>query len=83
MDVKLIVVESAIKWLVGGDLLEFVKDAVAKVNDASLSGAEKREAVFAESKEMFADFASVFISLAIEVAVILLRAELETDTAES
>ena len=82
MDVKLIVVESAIKWLVGGDLLEFVKDAVAKVNDASLSGQEKRDAVLAEAKEMFSDFASVFISLAIEVAVILLRAELE-DEAEA
>ena len=79
MDVKLIVVESAIKWLVGGDLLEFVKNAVAKINDAALSGAEKRDAVLAEAKQFFADFSTVFISLAIEVAVILLRAQIAED----
>lgn len=77
MDVKLVVVESAIKWLVGGELLEFIKDAVAQINDDEMPGAEKRKYVLNEAKKIFVSASSVFIGLAIEIAVILLRDELE------
>ena len=79
MDIKLIVIERAVKWLVGGDLFAFVQEAVREVNDHNLSGEEKREAVQIMAKELFNNFGVVFINLAIEVAVLLLTAELSEE----
>jgi len=77
MEIKLVVIESAIKWLVGGNLLEFVKKAVASINDESIPNEEKRAWVIKEAKAFFATTGTLFISIALEVAVLLLRAELE------
>ena len=79
MDIKLIVVERAVKWLVGGDLFTFVQEAVQEVNNYNLSGSEKREAVQIMAKELFSNFGVIFINLAIEVAVLLLTAELSKE----
>lgn len=79
MDWKLIIVDRAVKWLVGGDLLTFIKDAVLKINDESISGDEKRQAVQDGAKRLFSDVGVIFINLAIEIAVILLRAQLNKE----
>ena len=76
MNIKLIVVEKAIKWLVGGDLLKFIKEAVAEINDANVSGEDKRLAVQMMAKEFFSNSGVIFVNIAIEIAVLLLKAQL-------
>lgn len=76
MSIKLIVLERAVKWLVGGELLSFVNSAVIEVNREDISGSEKRAIVYNKAKELFTGFASVFINLAIEVSVVILMAKI-------
>ena len=79
MEIKLIVLEKVVKWITGGALLDFVKRSVALVNNDDISGEEKRALVIKNAKEMFTGVGTLLISLAIEVAVILLRAEIEKE----
>ena len=77
MDFKVIVLERVVKWLVGGELFAFVTEAVATINDDSITGEQKRAAVLASAKDMFSGALTMFINLAIEVAVIVLKAKIE------
>ena len=77
MEVKLVVLESAVRWLVSGQLLDFVKRMVEAINNEDITGEEKKAWVMTEVKSMFSNTASLFITLAIEVALILLRSEIE------
>ena len=76
MEFKLLVLEKAVEWLVGGDLFKFIQKEVGIMNDTDLSGEEKRKAVQEEAKRFFGDTATFFVNLAIEVAVVLLKAKL-------
>ena len=76
MDIKLIVIERAIKWLIGGELLEFIKKLVLGVNEREMTGEEKRLWVIKETKMFFITAGSVFISIGIEIAVLMLREQL-------
>ena len=80
MSIKLTVLDKVVNWLVGGTLFQAVKDSVTAINNKELTGEEKRAVVFAEIKELFADAATVFVNLAIEVAVILLKEKMEAET---
>ena len=77
MDIKLIVIERAIKWLIGGELLGFIKQLVLGINDLDMSGEEKRLYVIEETKKFFTSAGTIFISIGIEIAVLLLRSKLE------
>ena len=73
MDIKIIVLERAVKWLVGGELFDFVVETVAAVNNSKISNDAKRAYVQNKAKALFGSALSVFINLAIEVAVIVLK----------
>ncbi len=76
MSYKLIVVEKVIKWLVGGDLFTFVTETVEEMNSIDMSGEDKRLAVQRLTMEFFTKTSSVFINIAIEIAVLVLKAKL-------
>lgn len=75
MDIKLIVLDRLVKWLVGGELFTFIKEAVELMANTNLSGSEKREKVQAMAVEAFSGAVTVLVNLAIEVAVLLLKAK--------
>ena len=77
LDVKLMLVNGAIKWLIGSDLLDFLKAQVAIVNSEEITGEEKRAKVFKEAKHFFASSFSMFINLGIEIAVAMLKNKLD------
>ena len=76
MEFKLIILQKAVEWLVGGDLFDFVQKEVGIVNDENLSGEEKRKEVQEGAKKFFGSTATFFVNLAIEVAVILLKSKI-------
>ena len=73
MDVKILVLERAVKWLVTGELFDFVTETVKAVNNSKISNEAKRAYVQKKAKEMFTGALTMFINLAIEVAVIALK----------
>lgn len=77
MNIKIVVLERAVKWLIGGDLFAFVQDTVEAVNNSTISNDAKRAYVQKKTKEFFAEALSVFINLAIEVAVIIIKERIE------
>ena len=79
MDFKLLFLERAVKWLVGGDLFMFVSDSVNEFADAEVSGEDKRLAVQMLASEFFTKTSNTFINIAIEVAVLLLQARLSKE----
>ena len=76
MNIKLIVLERVVKWLVGGDLFTFIVETVEAINDSTISNNEKRAYVLKKAKEMFGDVVTVLVNLAIEVAVLALKAKI-------
>ena len=76
MDFKLMILQKAVEWLVGGELYEFIQKEVNIVNNENISGDEKRKEVQEEAKRFFSGTATFFINLAIEVAVIILKAQI-------
>ena len=76
MDFKLYVLEKTVKWLVGGDLLAFIQKEVEAVNNENLTGEEKRRLVIKEAKKFFTGAGTFLINLAIEVAVLILKAQI-------
>ena len=77
MSIKIMVLERAVKWLVGGDLFKFIVEAVETVNNEEIDGEAKRALVLQKAKVMFSGILTMFMNLAIEVAVISLRARIE------
>lgn len=73
MTFKLMLLERVVKWLVGGELFQFITDAVTTMNDTSMTGEEKRAQVLKEVREFFSGTLTVLVNLAIEVAVLLLK----------
>ena len=63
----------AIKWLIGSDLLDFIKDEVEIVSTERIPGSEKRDRVFKKAKKFFSSSFSTFINMGIEIAVIMLE----------
>ncbi len=82
MDIKIVVLERAVKWLVGGELMEFVKAAVAMMDNKDMTGEEKRERVIFEAKAFIANSTTTFISIAIEVAVLILKSSIASEKKE-
>ena len=77
MSMKTMMLETVAKLVVGGDLFEFVSETVLAVSRSSISGAEKRAYVQNKTKAMFTKALTIFINLAIEVAVTVLVEKLE------
>lgn len=76
MDFKLFFLNNIIKWLIGGDVFNFIKAQVALVNDGTMTGEEKRAKVLADTKALFGGIATFLVNLAIEAAVTSLKAKL-------
>lgn len=66
-------------YMIGADVFGKIQTLVSEVafND-SLSGAEKREKVIEEAKNLGEDFASHMLNLAVEAAVTLMKEEATT-----
>jgi len=66
--------DKVMNYIIGADIFGKIKDLVNNValND-KLTGAQKREKVIAEAKELGIDFASHMLNLAIEAAVVLMK----------
>ncbi len=75
MEWKLYALKKLIEWLVGGDLFLFIENAVKQINNENFSGEEKRKAVQKEAKAFFSGAMTLFINIAIEVAVLLLKSK--------
>ena len=76
MSFKTMMLETATKWLVGGELFAFIVDAVATISNEDLTGEQKRTYVLTEAKAMFSGVFTIFVNLAIEVAVLLMKEKL-------
>lgn len=76
MDLKLFFLNNIIKWLIGGDAFDYIRGAVAVINNSEMSGDEKRAKVLADTKKLFGNVATFLINLAIEAAVTSLKAKL-------
>ena len=72
-EIKLVFLKRAVQWIVGGDLMLFIEDTVNAIKDADLSNDAKRKYVLRRAGDMFAGAATVFINLAIEVAVLAMK----------
>ena len=79
MNIKYIVLERVVKWLIGGELFDFVREMVEIVNDSNMTGEQKRKIVQKRTMQMFGSTLEVFINLAIEVAVIILKESLKNE----
>lgn len=75
MDMKSYALDKLIKWLIGGELFNSIKEMVASVADANLSGDEKRTKVLDEAKSIAGKTATFLLNLAIEAAVTLLKSK--------
>ena len=73
MNFKLMMLENIVKWLTSADLMNNVKQMVFNASNKNMTGAEKRQYVFDEAMRFFGEFSVVFINLAIEVAVLVLK----------
>ena len=80
---KEIILRKIIEWFVGGSLLNFVQELVLQVNDTSKTSAEKRAWVQARAIQMFSGVSMILVNLAIEVAVLLLKSQLEKENGSS
>lgn len=66
--------EKVMNYVVGKDIFGKIKQLVADVAlNSEMTGAEKKEKVLADAKEIGQDFASHMLNLAIEAAVMLLK----------
>jgi len=66
--------DKVMNYIIGKDVFGKIKDLVNNVAlNNELSGAQKREKVIAEAKELGTDFASHMLNLAIEAAVVLMK----------
>ena len=76
MDLKLFFLNNIIKWLIGGELFNYIRSWVEVVNNEDLTGEEKRAKVLAEVKKLGGTVATFLVNLAIEAAVTSLKAKL-------
>jgi len=79
MDFKLAILDRVTKWLVGGELFNFVKQVVDIANTKDYTSEEKREYVQSEVLKFFSTTGMVIVNLAIEVAVMILKSKMESD----
>ena len=75
--IKIAFLERAVKWLAGGEAFDLAKILVAQMVDQDMSGEEKREAVFALLSEKLSGFSTVIINIMLEVAVLVIRTQIE------
>ena len=75
MDIKIAIIERATKWLVGGSLFDFIKAQVETAASMDISGEEKRVKVLEDTKRFFGSVLTVFVNIAIEVAVLALKSK--------
>lgn len=69
--------DKAIAWLIGGSLFKDVKNIVAGLFEEDKPGDEKRKDAFDQIKKVAGSTASFLINLAIEAAVVILKAKYE------
>jgi len=65
--------DKTIAWLIGGDLFNGIKEIVAGLMDANMSGEEKRKKAYAAAKRLAGKTATFVVNLAIEAAVFILK----------
>lgn len=75
MALKATIISSFAKFLLGSDTFDRVKAVVLRQEDKDLSGAQKREAAFAEIKLIGMGIATWAVNLAIELSVSWLRTQ--------
>jgi len=74
--VKITFLAKAIEWITSGAALDLAKLMVTQVSDEELTGAEKREKVFATLSVNLVGFSTVIINILIEVAVLVMKSQL-------
>ena len=75
MDIKLVVIESAIKWLVGGEPFKVITMMVADLMDEDMTNDEKRQRVKDVVMPMVSGIGKFLLSTAIAFAVDKLKEE--------
>ena len=80
MDFKAIAIDKFTKYLIGGELFDFIKETVSELFDVELSGEEKRNIAFAAAKEMFSKVGSTAVNIGIEMAVMYFNSKTTTSS---
>jgi len=73
--IKAFALEKIVKWLLGGELFQGIKEIVDGLMDANIPSAEKRNLAFRKAQVIAAGAASFMVNLAIEAAVYILKAK--------
>jgi len=74
--VKIMLLDRVVKWLVGGDLMNTVKQLVSIANEKEWSGEEKRKYVQQEVVKFISNASMFLVNLAIEVAVVIMKSRM-------
>ena len=77
MDMKTYTLDKVIKWLIGGELFNSIKEMVLNMADTELTGEEKRAKVLQEAKSIAGKTASFLLNLGIEAAVVILKSKVK------
>ena len=75
MDIKIVVVEQAIKWLVGGEPFKIITRMVADLMNKDMTNDEKRDAVKRVVMPLVSGIGQFLLSTAIAFAVDKLKEE--------
>ena len=74
---KLKSLEAIVKWVASGEVFDEITSNVRMLVNQNISGDEKFAIVYGKASSMFGDVLSIVIKIAIEVAVLVMKSEIE------
>ena len=76
---KLKSLEAIVKWITTGEVFDEITTNVRMLVNQDITGDEKYAIVYGKVSSMFGDVLSIVIKIGIEVAVLLMKAEIENN----
>ena len=74
---KLKSLEAIVKWVATGEVFDEITTNVRMLANSELSGKEKYAIVYGKVSSTFGDVIGIVLKIAIEVAVLVMKAEIE------
>ncbi len=74
MNIKAMVISNAARLILGGHLWDNARHLVSLIDTKTMTGAEKRSAVYFDLRAILGDVSAVLLNCAIEIATLWLRA---------
>lgn len=76
MQIKPIIITQLAKLVLGGELWAHCRHLVSSIDpNTTLTGPQKREAVFADLRAIFSDLSVVLLNCGIEIATVWIRSQ--------